>query len=110
MGRFVEQFDMYMHAHEAFRQGNNAEGLKATLFLMANGIVKPDARHLYELWESSVYGGCGSEELFLTMLDQGMIPEILREAKAGKFDILKDFIDAVGRLEEDTRYQVLKAV
>ena len=110
MSRFVEQFDMFMKAHEAFKAGRNSEGLSATLFLLANGIVKPSARELYELWESSVYGDCGSEELFLTMLDLEMIPDILREAKAGKFDILIDFVDAVARLDEDTQYTVLKAI
>lgn len=110
MSKFVDQFDMYINAHEAFKQGNHADGLKATLFLMANGIVRPDARNLYGLWESSVYGGNASEELFLTMLDQGMIPEVLKEAKAGKFEILKEFLDAVGRLDEDTEYEILKAV
>jgi hypothetical protein len=109
MSRFVDQFDMYLKAHEAFKNGNNAEGLKAALFLMANGVVKLNSRQLYKLWESSVYGGQGSEELFLTMLDQGMIPEILRNAKAGEFEVLKDFVDAVARLNEDTRYEVLKA-
>ena len=110
MSKFVEQFDMYMKAHEAFKAGRSSEGLSATLFLLANGIVKPNARELYELWESSVYGGCGSEELFLTMLDLGMIPQILREAKAGSFDILTEFVDAVARLDKDTQYKVLKAV
>lgn len=110
MTKFVEQFDMFMRAHEAFRAGRNAEGLSATLFLLGNGIVRPNARELYELWESSVYGGCGSEELFLTMLDLGMVPQILRDAKAGSFDVLTEFVDAVGRLDKDTQYEVLKAV
>ena len=110
MSKFVEQFDMYMRAHEAFKAGRNSEGLSATLFLLANGIVKPNARELYELWESSVYGGSGSDELFLTMLDLGMIPQILTDAKAGSFDVLTEFVDAVGRLDEDTQYKVLKAV
>mgnify|MGYP003600051628 FL=1 len=49
MTKFVEQFDMYMKAHQAFKAGRNTEGLSATLFLLANGIVKPNARELYEL-------------------------------------------------------------
>lgn len=110
MSKFIEQFDMYMRAHEAFKAGRNSEGLSATLFLLANGIVKPNARELYELWESSVYGGSGSDELFLTMLDLGMIPQILKDAKAGSFDVLTEFVDAVGRLDEDTKYKVLRAV
>lgn len=110
MTKFVEQFDMFMRAHDAFKSGRNSEGLSATLFLLANGVVKQNARELYELWESSVYGGCGSEELFLTMLDLGMIPQILRDAKAGSFDVLAEFVDAVGRLDKDAQYEVLKAV
>lgn len=110
MSKFVDQFDMYMQAHEAFKGGNNAEGLKATLFLLANGIVKPNARELYELWESSVYGGCGSDELFLTMLDLGIIPDILKDAKSGSFDILSEFVERVDRLDQDTKYTILKAV
>lgn len=110
MSKFVDQFDMYMQAHEAFRGGKNAEGLKATLFLLANGIVRPNARELYELWESSVYGGCGSDELFLTMLDLGIIPDILKDAKSGSFDILSEFVERVDRLDQDTKYAILKAV
>ena len=110
MSKFVEQFDMYMKAHEAFKGGKNAEGLKATLFLLANGIVKPNARELYELWESSVYGGCGSDELFLTMLDLGIIPDILKDVKSGSFDILSEFVERVDRLDQDTKYTILKAV
>lgn len=110
MSKFVDQFDMYMRAHEAFKGGKNAEGLKATLFLLANGIVKPNARELYELWESSVYGGCGSDELFLTILDLGLVPDILKDAKAGSFDILSEFVERVDRLDQDTKYTILKAV
>ena len=110
MSKFVEQFDMYMKAHEAFKAGRSSEGLSATLFLLANGIVKPNARELYELWESSVYGGRGSDELFLTMLDLGMIPDILKDAKAGKFDILSEFVERVDKLDQDTKYAILKAV
>lgn len=110
MSKFLEQFDMYMRAHEAFRAGRNAEGLSATLFLLANGIVRPNARELYELWESSVYGGNGSEELFLTMLDLGMIPQILRDAKAGSFDILTEFVERVDSLDQDTKFKILKAI
>jgi len=110
MTKFVEQFDMFMRAHEAFRAGRNAEGLSATLFLLGNGIVKPNPRELYELWESSVYGGCASDELFLTMLDLGMIPDILKEAKIGSFDILTEFVERVDKLDQDTKYTILKAV
>ena len=110
MSKFVEQFDMYISAHEAFKAGKNAEGLSVTLFLLANGIVRPNARELYGLWESSVYGGRGSDELFLTMLDLGMIPDILKDAKAGKFDILSEFVERVDKLDQDTKYAILKAV
>ena len=110
MSKFVEQFDMYMRAHEAFKAGRHAEGLSATLFLLANGIVKPNARELYELWESSVYGGRGSDELFLTMLDLGMIPAILKDAKSGSFDILSEFVERVQGLDQDTKYAILKAI
>lgn len=110
MSKFVEQFDMYMKAHEAFKAGRSSEGLSATLFLLANGIVKPNARELYELWESSVYGGCGSDELFLTILDLGLVPDILKDAKAGSFDILSEFVERVGRLDQDTKYTILRAV
>lgn len=110
MSRFVDQFDMFMGAHEAFRAGRNAEGLSATLFLLGNGIIKPNARELYELWESSVYGGCGSDELFLTILDLGLVPDILKDAKAGSFDILSEFVERVDRLDQDTKYTILKAV
>jgi hypothetical protein len=41
------------------------------------------------------------------MLDMGMIPAILKDAKRGSFDVLKEFIDAVGRLDEDTQYKIL---
>lgn len=110
MSKFVEQFDMYMRAHEAFKAGRNAEGLSTTLFLLANGVVKPNARELYELWESSVYGGCGSDELFLTILDLGLIPDILKDAKAGSFDILTEFVERVDKLDQDTKYTILRAV
>ena len=110
MSKFVEQFDMYIKAHDAFRAGKNAEGLSATIFLLANGIVKPNARELYELWESSVYGGCGSDELFLTILDLGLIPDILKDAKAGSFDILTEFVERVDKLDQDTKYTILMAV
>lgn len=110
MTKFVEQFDMFMRAHDAFRAGRNTEGLSATLFLLANGIVKPNARELYELWESSVYGGRGSDELFLTILDLGLIPDILKDAKAGSFDILSEFVERVQSLDQDTKYAILKAV
>lgn len=110
MSKFLGQFDMYLRAHEAFRAGRNSDGLKATLFLLANGVVKPNARELYELWESSVYGGCGSDELFLTILDLGLIPEILKDAKAGSFDILSEFLQRVQGLDDDTRYAILNAV
>jgi hypothetical protein len=110
MSKFVEQFDMYMRAHQAFKAGRNAEGLSATLFLLANGIVKPNARELYELWESSVYGGHGSDELFLMILDLGLIPDILKDAKSGSFEILTEFVERVGSLEQDTKLGILKAV
>lgn len=110
MSKFVEQFDMYMRAHEAFKAGRNSEGLSATLFLLANGIVKPNARELYELWESSVYGGHGSDELFLMILDLRLIPDILKDAKSGRFDILTEFVERVGSLDQDTKLKILKAV
>lgn len=110
MSKFVEQFDMYMRAHEAFKAGRNAEGLSATLFLLANGIVKPNARELYELWESSVYGGRGSDELFLKILDLGLIPDILKDAKAGSFDILTEFVQRVDDLDLDTKHKILTSI
>lgn len=110
MSKFVDQFDMYIRAHEAFKAGKNAECLSATLFLLANGIVRPNARELYELWESSVYGVHGSDELFLTIQDLGLIPDILKDAKAGSFDILTEFMERIDELDEDAKYAILKAV
>ena len=110
MSKFVEQFDMYIKAHDAFRAGKNAEGLSATLFLLANGIVKPNARELYELWESSVYGGRGSDELFLMILDLGLIPDILKDARSGSFDILTEFVQRVDDLDLDTKHKILTSI
>ncbi|MBD8614099.1 hypothetical protein IFT69_10245 [Pseudomonas putida] len=110
MSKFVDQFDMYTKAHEGFRDGNKNEGLKHVLYLLGAGLVKPHARDLYEFWESSVMGKNGSEELFGTMLDLGVIPEILRQAKTDKIVIIADFIAELRKLDEDTRYKILMAV
>ncbi|WP_104961357.1 hypothetical protein [Pseudomonas sp. XWY-1] len=110
MSRFVRQFDIHTKAHQDFARGNKFEGLKAVMYLLANGIVKLNARDLYEFWESSVYGRNESAELFDTMLDKGHIPEILRKAKSGEMVIIQDFIDAIDRLDEDTKLAILRAV
>jgi hypothetical protein len=110
MSKFVEQFDMYTRAHVAFRAGNKTEGLKHVLFLLGAGLVKPQARDLYEFWESSVMGKNGSEELFGTMLDLDVIPEILRQAKTGKILLIEDFIAEIAKLDDEAKYQILKAV
>ncbi|MBF8766360.1 hypothetical protein IR009_14150 [Pseudomonas putida] len=109
MTRFLQQFEIYTRAHSSFRKGDYSEGMKGTLYLLANGIVKMNARDLYELWESSVEGGCGSDELFMTMVDQGFVEQVLIKAKAGKIEIIKEFLDAVAQLDEDVRYKILKA-
>lgn len=110
MIRFVSQFYLLQDTHAAFRAGYELQGMKNTLSLLANGIVKLSASDMYALYESSVMSGIGSEKLFFTMLEHGMIPELLRAAKTGSFDILKCFVDQVGRLVEDTRYELLKSV
>lgn len=110
MSKFVEQFDMYTRAHEAFRAGNKTEGLKHVLFLLGAGLVKPHARDLYEFWKSSVMGQNGSEELFGMMVDIGVIPEVLKQAKAGKIILIENFIAEIAKLDEDTKYHILKAV
>lgn len=110
MSRFVSQFDIHTRAHQEFARGNKTEGLKAVMYLLANGIVKLNARDLYEFWESSVYGQNESAELFGTMLDLGYIPEILRQAKTGEVEVIQDFINAIESLEEDTKLAILKAV
>ena len=109
MSRFVGQFDIHTRAHQEFARGNKAEGLKAVMYLLANGIVKLNARDLYEFWESSVYGRNESSELFGTMLDLGYIPEILRQATSGEVEVIQDFISAIDRLDEDTKLAILKA-
>lgn len=110
MSRFLGQFDIHTRAHQEFACGNKAEGLKAVMYLLANGIVKLNARDLYEFWESSVYGRNESAELFGTMLDLGYIPEILRQAKIGEVEVIQDFINAIDRLNEDAKLAILKAV
>lgn len=108
MTKFLRQYEIYTRAHHSFRKGDYSEGMKGTLYLLANGIVQMNARDLYELWESSVHGGRGSEELFMTMVDQGIVEQVLIKAKAGKIEIIKEFLDAVSNLDEGTRYKILK--
>lgn len=110
MSTFIRQFDIRTKAHQDFARGDKFEGLKAVMYLLANGIVKPNARDLYDFWESSAYGRNESAELFGAMLDKGHIPEILRKAKAGEMVIIQDFIDAVDRLDDDTKLAILRAV
>lgn len=110
MSKFVRQFDMHTKAHQDFARGDKFGGLKAVMYLLANGLVKPSARDLYEFWESSVYGRNESGELFGAMLDKGHIPEILRKAKAGEMVVIQDFIDAIDRLDDDTKLAILRAV
>lgn len=110
MSRFVGQFDIHTKAHQDFARGRKSEGLKAVMYLLANGVVKLNARDLYEFWESSVYGRNESTELFGTMVDLGYIPVILRQAKTGEVEVIQDFINAIDRLEEDTKLAILKAV
>ena len=110
MSRFVSQFDLLQDTHAAFRAGYESQALKNTLFLLANGIVKLNASDMYSLYESSVMSGIGSEKLFFTMLEQGMVSEVLQNAKSGNFEILKCFVDQIRRLDEDTRYELLKSV
>ena len=110
MSKFVEQFDIYTKAHEAFRSGDKGSGLKHVLYLLGAGLVKPHARDLYQFWESSMMGKNGSEELFGTMLDLGVLPEILRQAKAGKIVLIEAFIAEIAKLDEDTKYKILRAV
>lgn len=110
MSKFVRQFDIRTKAHQDFARGNKAEGLKSVMYLLANGIVKLNSRDLYEFWESSVYGRNESDELFGTMLDLGHIPEILRKAKTGEIEVIQNFIDAIDRLDIETKLSILRAV
>lgn len=106
----IRNMDLLSRTHAAYRSGDESRGLKNTLYLLGNGFLKRDAQRMYQMFESAVIGGHGSDKLFGAMLDQGMVSIILKKAKAGEIQIVKEFLGAVGRLEEDIRYEVLNAV
>lgn len=106
----VQKVEAYYRARDAFREGNYAIGMKETLLSLASGAFKLNARNLYELWEASIEGGRGSDELFLTMIDQGFVEQILIKAKTGKIEIINEFLAAVQRIEISERERILRAV
>lgn len=110
MCKLARQLDMIDQAHKAFLEGDVERGIKMTRFLVQKAILKQTDEDLYALYESSVIGVIGGcEQLVYVMLDLKMLPGLIGKALNGKLAIVPELMAAIGRLDEDTQYEVLTA-